>query len=191
MVENAIDSAPMHIPAPSSSDLFLTFARMGLSGFGGVLPWARRILVDDRGWLTPEEFNEALALCQFLPGPNIVNFSVAFGSRVRGVPGAIAALAGLLLPPVAIVLVVGVLYARFGDSEVLRHVLTGLAAAAAGLIIAVAAKMAKPLLRGSSWPGTLIALAALLAVGLMGWPLAVVLLGLAPTSVALSWWLGR
>jgi len=58
-------------------------------GFGGVLAWSRRIIVQERGWLTPEEFNEQLALCQVLPGGNILNFSIMYGSRCAGVPGAL------------------------------------------------------------------------------------------------------
>src|SRR5215813_12091502 len=74
-------AAPIDGPPPSASQLFLAFAQIALSGFGGVLAWARRVIVDERGWLGPQAFNELLALCQVLPGPNIVNFSIMFGSR--------------------------------------------------------------------------------------------------------------
>src|SRR3712207_4593762 len=87
--------------APSLSEVFLAFAWMSLHGFGGVLPWARRVLIEEKKWMTAEEFNEAFALCQFLPGPNIVNFSIVYGSRLHGAIGAIVAFVGLLGPPVA------------------------------------------------------------------------------------------
>jgi len=83
---------PEPAPRPNIAELFTAFAAISLSGFGGVLAWARRIMVEKRRWLTAEQFNEAFALCAFLPGGNMVNFSVIFGSRLRGPLGALAAL---------------------------------------------------------------------------------------------------
>src|SRR5438874_6451372 len=85
--------------------LFVAFFQVGMSGFGGVLPFARRTLVERRAWLSESAFNETLALCQTLPGPNIVNLSVVVGSRHAGAPGALAAVAGLVAAPVALILV--------------------------------------------------------------------------------------
>ncbi len=113
---------------------------VSISGFGGALPWARRMIVEQRRWMTSEEFNEAFALSQFLPGPNVVNFSVVFGSRFGGAPGAAVALAGLMGPPLIIVTILAILYARYGDVEALGRILTGITAAATGLLIAVVAK---------------------------------------------------
>jgi chromate transporter len=103
-------------------ELFTAFARMSLSGFGGVLAFARRGIVEQHKWMTAEEFNETFALCHFLPGPNIVNLSVVFGSRFRGIAGGFAAFAGLVGPPVVIVTILGVLYARFGEIDVMAAV---------------------------------------------------------------------
>ena len=86
---------PPAIVVPTTTDLFLGFFKIAISGFGGVLAWARRIIVQERHWMTAEEFNELFALCQFLPGPNIVNFSLIYGSRMRGAAGAAAAVLGL------------------------------------------------------------------------------------------------
>ena len=72
--------APTTTPAPGLLELFLAFAKMSLAGFGGVLAFARRGIVEQHRWMTAEEFNETFALCHFLPGPNIVNLSVVFGS---------------------------------------------------------------------------------------------------------------
>jgi chromate transporter len=110
--------------APSIAELFLAFAAISLSGFGGVLAWARRIMVERRRWFTAEEFNEAFALCAFLPGGNMVNFAVIFGSRMRGPLGALAALAGLLGPPMILIIAVGALYAHYGDLPALRRMLS-------------------------------------------------------------------
>src|ERR1700681_4664174 len=97
---------------PTLGELFIAFATISLSGFGGVLAWSRRMMVEERQWLTPEQFNETYALCSFLPGPNIVNFSVIFGSRVRGPLGGLVALVVLLGPPMALIIVIGALYAH-------------------------------------------------------------------------------
>src|SRR3954469_22361682 len=93
---------PPPSPPPGLIELFAAFAKMSLSGFGGVLVWARRAIVDQHRWMTADEFNETYALCHFLPGPNIVNLSVVFGSRFRGIPGGVAAFAGLVGPPMLI-----------------------------------------------------------------------------------------
>ena len=126
----------------------MAFATISLSGFGGVLPWARRMIVEGRRWMTAEEFNEAFSLSQFLPGPNIVNFSVVFGSRFGGAAGAAVAFLGLMGPPVVIVTYPRPwLYAYYGDVDALGRALAGISAAAAGLLIAMVAKMAAPLFR--------------------------------------------
>ena len=78
---------------------------VSLAAFGGALPWARRMIVERKRWMTKEEFNETFALSQFLPGPNAINFSVVFGSRFGGAPGAAVALLGLIGPPLIIVVI--------------------------------------------------------------------------------------
>src|SRR6202161_2707524 len=160
---------PAAPPRPSLSELFITFATISLYGFGGVLAWSRRMMVEQRRWLTPEQFNEAYALCAFLPGPNIVNFSVIFGSRFRGPLGALTALAGLLGPPMVLIIIIGALYAHYGDLPSLRRALIGVAAAAAGLMMATVAKMARPLFHNRAVTGPVIALATFAAFGFMQW----------------------
>src|SRR5580692_3418118 len=91
-------------PPPSLSALLMTFATISLYGFGGVLAWSRRMMVEERRWLTPEQFNELYALCSMLPGGNILNFSVILGARFRGPAGALVAVAGLMGPPLLLVL---------------------------------------------------------------------------------------
>lgn len=177
---------------PGLAELFLAFAKMSLAGFGGVLPWARRAVVDEHKWMTAEEFNEAFALAQFLPGANIVNFSVVFGSRIRGPLGGVVAFAGLLGPPVILVLILGILYSIYGELIWLQRILAGVAAAAAGLIIAVVARMAEPVFRRAALGfAPIVAVAVFVAVGLLRWPLPWVLAVAAPISVALAFWSKR
>src|SRR5689334_10624660 len=112
---SAVSAAPASCSDPPGLlALFTAFARISLSGFGGVLVFARRAIVEEHRWMTAEQFNETYALCHFLPGPNIVNLSVVFGARFRGIAGSVAAFAGLVGPPMALVTVVAALYAHFG-----------------------------------------------------------------------------
>ena len=179
-------SAPKSAP-PALFDLFLGFAQIAVSAFGGALPWARRIVVEDRGWLAADEFTDLLALCQFLPGPNVVNLSIAVGARFRGAAGSFAALLGLMLAPLVLIITFGLLYLRFGQIDSLRGVFSALGASAAGLVIATAAKMAEPFVRARPITAVPIIVAAFVLAGLMGWPLPLVLAVLAPISIALAW----
>lgn len=169
----------------SAATLFAAFLRAGLMGFGGVMPMARRVLVEERGWLTPVEFNHLLALCQFLPGANVANLAVILGSRTCGLSGSIAALLGLLGLPIVIVLVLAVLYARFGAIPEVAHFVTGLSAGAAGLMLATALKIARPL--WSSPRGLAIAALTFAGLGLLRFPFIASLLVLAPASILLAW----
>jgi chromate transporter len=181
------ESVPPPADRPTLPELFRAFAVVAISGFGGALPWARRMIVERKRWMTAQDFAEAFALSQFLPGPNVINFSVVFGTRIGGAAGAAVALAGLLGPPLLIVLVLAVLYAHYGDLEALSRILVGMTAAAVGLLIAMVGKMAAPMFlkRWSSAP--LIAIAAFIGVAIMQWPLPMVFLGLAPISIAFAW----
>ncbi len=171
---------------PTVAALFWGFLSIGVIGFGGVLPWARRMMVEQRRWLTPSEFTDLLGLCQFLPGPNIVNLSVALGSRFRGLPGAVAAVVGLISLPMVIVVSLGAVYAAYAEHPVVARGAEGLAAAASGLVVATALKIASPL-RGK-WLGIFVALLVLVAIAVLHLPLVPTMLVLAPASIALHWW---
>jgi chromate transporter len=173
--------------APHLLDLFITFALVSLCGFGGVLAWSRRMLVEQRKWITAEEFNDAYALCQFLPGPNVVNLSVVFGRRIGGTGGALVALLGLVGPPFIIVTLIGLLYARFGEIAALQRMLAGVTAAAVGLLFGTCAKMALPLLTDRFGLAPLVALATFATIGVMRWPLYAALAVLLPVSIAIAW----
>jgi chromate transporter len=182
-----VPAAPASPVQPSLSELFRGFVGISLSGFGGALPWARRMIVERRRWMTNDEFNETFALSQFLPGPNTINFAVVFGARFGGLGGAVIAVTGLIGPPLIIVTALAFLYERFGDIDTLGHILAGIAAAAAGLLIAVNAKMAAPLFTKRWNSAPVVAILAFVGVAIMHWPLPYVFLGLAPFSVALAW----
>ncbi len=184
-------SVPAHEPlvVPTKRGLFFGFLIVGMQGFGGVLPFARRMLVEQRAWLTDSEFTETLSLSQFLPGPNIVNVSIIVGNRFRGPLGSLAATMGLMLMPFVIVLAVAALYARFSDLAAVRGATNGVSAAATGLIIATGMKMARPL-KDVRWHIVMGAL-TFIAIGVLRLPLLWVLGVLAPLSVAIAYWLMR
>ena len=121
--------------------LFVGFSKIGMSGFGGVLPWAPRTIVEQETWLTPEEFSSMLGICQIVPGPNIVNLGVCVGSRFAGVHGAFAAVMGLMLGPVAIVILLGILYEHYSYMPIVQGLLRGISAVGVGLIASTGFKM--------------------------------------------------
>ena len=193
------DSPPAAIPAPEPPTstppglfaLYIAFAKMSLAGFGGVLVWARRGIVDQRRWMTADEFNETYALCHFLPGPNVVNLSVVFGSRFRGIPGGIAAFAGLLGPPVVIVMILAALYAYFGEIDALRRILAGVSCAAVGLLISAVFRMMMPLIKRRDLVGLVLLAAVFIAIGALRLPLQAVLLAAIPFSIAIAFAMRR
>jgi chromate transporter len=178
--ESAAGAAPG--PHVTLADLFLSFCRVGLSGFGGVLPWVRSMLVDERRWLNEEEFVNLLSLCQFLPGGNVMNLAVCVGARFRGALGAAAALTGLMIMPLIIVMCLATLYAEFSTLPAVQALFRGVASAAAGLVLATGIKMALPLRRNAR---ALVFIAlTIVAVALLKIPLVWVILLLLPVSFA-------
>ncbi|AOK48407.1 chromate transporter [Burkholderia sp. MSMB617WGS] len=173
-----------HAVDVSVADLFIGFLGLGLISFGGALPFARRALVEERRWLTADEFADLLGLCQFLPGGNVINLSVAVGMRFRGVPGAIAGLLGLVAGPTLVVIALGVLYAKTQQNPGVHHLFGGLAAAAAGLLIAMAIKVAKPLRHART--AACVAALAFVAIAVLRTPLLPTMLVLTPVSIWLA-----
>jgi chromate transporter len=135
-------------PPKSLRELFLGFLSIGARSFGGVMPWAHRVMVEERRWVTEADFAETIGLCQFLPGPNIGNASIVYGKRWFGLAGSIVAFLGLFALPFIWVLALFALYADFAaTNETLRAVVTGVGAAGAGLFIGTAVKLGRVLAR--------------------------------------------
>jgi len=172
-------------PAPGAPELFATFLRIALSGFGGALPFARRELVERHAWLDGQEFNDLLSICQLMPGPNIVNMAICLGARFAGFAGAAAAFTGLVLAPCLIGVALTTLYLHYGQVPAVSSILRGISAAAIGLFVGLGVKMAYVERRS---PHILVfAALAFAGAGLMGWPLPLVILVLAPFSIAAAW----
>ena len=180
------DPAAPHSASPVSlTALFLGFFKVGLSGFGGVLPFARRMLVDEHQWLTEHEFIDVLSLSQFLPGPNIVNVSIIVGRRFQGIPGSAVACVALLLMPLVIVLALATIYSRFADISAVRGACSGISSAASGLILAMGLRMAQSIAK-RRWQ-VAIGIAAFIGIGIVRVPLLWLLAALAPLSIAIAW----
>jgi chromate transporter len=164
--------------------LFVGFLKVSLLGFGGGLVWARRIVVDRQRWLDDQEFAEILTLCQFMPGPNIVGITLCVGSRLRGPLGAVSAVAGFILLPWTLGLSLGGLLLQYAHLPVLQNILSGLSAAAAGLMIATGIRLLIP--HRNRRTALLFAALAFTGMAFVKVPLLIVLLGLAPVSIAVA-----
>ena len=174
-----------HAPRVTPLALFFAFTSITLVSFGGVLFWSRRLVVERRRWMTEQEFVELIALAQLLPGVNGINLAVMIGYRFCGAAGAAASLAGFLGAPCFVVSLIGFLYFRYGSLPLVHDALTGMSSVAVGLLLATAAKMAS-VLHGRALPWLFAAL-AFVGVGILRWPLLVVLAALAPWAIAAAW----
>jgi chromate transporter len=166
------------------SDLFIGFLKVSLSGFGGGLVWARRAVVEQQQWMDEQEFAETLTLCQLMPGPNIVGITVCVGAKLRGAIGAISAVAGFILVPWAVGLTIGGIVLRNAEIAVLQNILSGLSASAAGLLIGTGLRLLMP--HRSRRAALLFAGLAFAGMAFTRLPLLMVLLALAPVSIAVA-----
>jgi chromate transporter len=180
---------PDTAPRPSLGLLFVTYLRIGLIGFGGVNAWARRVIVEEKRWLSDQEYAEVLGLGQALPGPNALNVAIQLGERWHGGAGAIAAPVGLFIGPMAVLVLMAIAHDRWGEVPVVQAMLHGTAAAAAGMVIGTALKIIGKLRPPP--PLLLVGLTAVVGAAALRLPLPVIVLGLAPLGIAAAWWTDR
>lgn len=176
---------PELAPPPTPRTLFFEFARMGLSGFGGVLPFVRRSVVERNRWLNDRDFVEILSMGQVLPGPNVINLALMLGLRFAGLRGALAAFSGLVFVPMVAVLCAMGVYLRFQDVPQVRQMLAGMTAVAAGLVLSTGVKLAQSQPR--SVRAVMVGLAAFVAIGWLRWPLLPVMALLVPVALVLEY----
>ncbi|WP_233870748.1 chromate transporter [Paraburkholderia adhaesiva] len=184
MTQSSSTAPTAALHAPTVRELFLGFLGLGFTSFGGALPLARRAIVEQRRWLSAAEFTDLLGLCQFLPGGNVINLSVAIGMRFHGWRGALAGLLGLIAGPSLVVIALGVAYERTQNDPHVQHLFVGLAAAAAGLLIAMAVKIVLPLRHDPA--AAFIALIGFIAIAIVRTPLLPTMLVLTPIGIALA-----
>jgi chromate transporter len=183
-----LDDDSPRTPA-SPAEIFRVFTRLALQGFGGVLPIAQRELVERERWLTREQFLEMLAVAQVLPGPNVVNLSLMFGDRAFGWRGGLAALGGMLLAPLVIVLLLTVAYTHYAQHPVIAGALRGMGAVAAGLILSTGVKLLPALRRNVLGAGPAFAFVAIMfvCIALLRVSLIWMLGGLGTLAFVLAW----
>lgn len=169
---------------PTKTDLFLGFAKIGALGFGGVGPWARHVIVEERKWLTEREYAEVLGMGQILPGPNVGNASVMIGRGFHGLTGALLATAGLYIGPLCLLVVMSILYDAYGDLPRVAPFMEGVAAAAAGMVIGMALKMASNLKASAQLVA--VGLLAMVAAAWLRVPMLLIVLILAPLGIWIS-----
>jgi chromate transporter len=161
--------------------LFVGFLTISMLGFGGPIVWARRILVERYRWLDDREFAEIVGLCQFLPGPNMVCVTVCVGLKFRGWAGALTAVAGFILIPWTLGFALGMFYLQYTDIAAVQGILRGIAAVAAGLIIATGLRLLRPY---RARPAALLfAALAFAGLALLRLPLLLVIVLLVPASI--------
>ena len=170
-------AAPQTARPKSLTDLFVSFTLLALQGFGGVLAVVQRELVENKQWMTKEEFIEEWAVAQIMPGPNVINLSITLGARYFGLRGALVALAGMLTFPLLVVLALALVYAQFASNPHVAGALHGMGAVAAGLITATGLKLSSALKRNVMGLPLCIALgvAAFVTIAWLKLPLAWVL----------------
>jgi chromate transporter len=172
-------------PPRNLQELFLGFLSIGARSFGGVMPWAYRVMVEERRWITAADFTETVGLCQFLPGPNIGNTSVVLGKRWFGWRGSIVGFLGLVAVPFAWVLALAAFYSDYATIPLVRSIVIGVGAAGAGLFIGTAVKLGRPLARK---PGAwVVAMGCLLAVAVGR----VSLLAVVPVAAGVAFFLSK
>lgn len=168
-------------PSVGCKDLFFGFLSVGLVGFGGVMPWIRRMVVEQKRWLSEEEFVNLLSLCRLLPGANVGNFAVCIGSRFAGFRGAASAVAGLYCAPFCIIVALATFYSSLSHVPVFENMFRDISAAAAGLVIAMGIRIAMPVCRTPH--AIVFAWLAIICVLALKIPLVWIIVMLAPLSI--------
>ncbi len=173
----------------SLKDLFFSFSRLAIQGFGGVLAYMEHELVEKKQWLTREEFIEEWAVARTMPGPAALNLSMMVGARYFGIRGVLAALAGMFLLPSILILLLALGYARFGDNSYVLGAIRGMGAVAAALFIATGLKLLTALktnLLGVSVCSALVLL-SFLGIVVFHWGVVNVLLGFGGLGCVLAY----
>ncbi len=135
-------ASPASSPPPSHRELFIGMLQVALSAFGGGLSaWSQRIVVEQRRWLSNEQFLTGLTVARLFPGPNQINMAVYIGAHFHGISGAMVALAGMLLVPFTLLMGLGVLYFSVHQLPAVDRVLAGVVAAAAGMALSMGFKI--------------------------------------------------
>jgi chromate transporter len=173
-------------PQPTLRQLFMGMLQVAISAFGGGLSaWSQRIVVEQRHWMTNEQFLAGLTVARLFPGPNQINMAVYIGASFRGLSGALVALAGMLLVPFTLLMMVGLLYFSFHELPLLDRILAGVVAAAAGMALSMGFRILDTYWRDPM--ALLLATATFLAMAVAHWRLVPLVLVIGPLAMAWYW----
>lgn len=178
---------PALAATPTPGQLFLVFAKIGLTSVGGGLSgWMLREFVQRRHWLSEEAFMNGLAISQALPGVNVVNLAVWIGYQLRGGRGALFSALGMIVPPMIVAILILISFEQMSRYPWVQVMFTGVAAGAVGLSLNMGFRALRRIMR--QVVPVLFAAATFAAIFIFEAPLYVVVLTLAPLSIAYSWW---
>ncbi|PZW50319.1 chromate transporter [Humitalea rosea] len=169
-------------PPPGPWGLFTAYAKAASLGFGGANAWCRRVIVEERRWMTEREYAEVMGIGQVLPGPNVGNAAVMIGRRFAGLPGSVAACLGLYGPPLVMLMGFALAWDQLGSIPTVAGFMHGVAAAAAGMVIGNAARQATRL--RLPWDLIGIGLCAAAAAAWFQMPLLLIVAVLGPAGIA-------
>jgi chromate transporter len=142
VIHTANDSEGLPRPQVSLLTIFLSYFVVGLTAFGVAIIHKLKALGIDNHWLSEEEINEGLALVQLYPGPIMVDFSAYVGYKLRGVPGAVSATMGFILPTYVLMLILSALYFTAGNLPWVHPLFLGLEALVVGVVLHVTLELA-------------------------------------------------
>ncbi|MGA3038353.1 MAG: chromate transporter [Vulcanimicrobiaceae bacterium] len=177
-------------PRVSLAQIFMVFAKVSLTSFGGGLSgWMYREFVEARSWFTDAEFLSSLAICQAMPGVNVVNLAVWLGFRLRGTLGAIVGFCAMIVPALIVIIPIAIAYSYLGKYPVVHHALAGIAAAALALTLNMVSRVAVSAVRD----GVTLAIVAIIfvGIGLLQWPMFELVIVIAPLSIAWAFYRQR
>ena len=168
------------------TSIYRVFFEIGLLSFGGgLVSWIHREVVGKRKWIEDEEFLSGVALSQILPGVNSTNVGVFVGQRLRGVVGALVALAAMLTGPFIGVIIAAMIYKWLLAVPGFSAMVAGVAAVAIGMLLRFGIEAGRVAARG---PAAIAVMAVtFVAVGLLRWPMLAVVAVIAPISIAACW----
>jgi chromate transporter len=179
-----VQNRKMYLYTPTVRELFFAFMKIGVSAFGGALPWARHFLVEKNKWVSEAQFTDILTISQTVPGPNIINVAVYYGYKCRGVVGGLAACIGLLILPFFITVSLSIAVGSALSSAQAKSALMGLTAAAVGFMLATSIKLMRPFSKNALALGVC-ALTVVLGI-VFKLPLPIILLIAGALSIALA-----
>lgn len=177
-------------PRVSLAEIFLVFTKISLTSFGGGLSgWMYREFVEVRSWFSESEFLSSLAICQAMPGVNVVNLAVWLGFRLRGTLGAIVGFCAMIVPALIVIIPISIAYGYWGKYPAVHHALAGVAAAALALTLNMVSRVTVSAVRDA----VTLAIVAIVfvGIGLLRWSMFELVIVIAPLSIAWAFYRQR